>query len=315
MFWNRNLGRFGIDLGVNALQLLQLSRRRGALGVETWATVPFPDGLSRDAVLAEPQCFAPVLRAAIDRIRPAERRCWMAVPASLAISRMLSIPRGLSIREIPGQVLVEAHRVLPLGIDELSMDYQILDGDDPHRLPVRLVATRRMLVSQMTALVEGAGLRAEGLVVEDDSVIPVLGLMPTPPVPTSASQAIVVLDILEEVIHLCRISRNPQRANLRLHPRAPGAGTESFFAELRSILERSLGEQSDRAYSVIWILARDEKARICAQRLEAHMGLPVITGHPLGGLPYFSSHALSADQPPIEAASLVVCGLAMHGLA
>lgn len=309
----RHFGLLGLDVGLGGLQILQLSERRGHLRVEVWAFIPYPSGFSRDAVLADPASVTPAMRSAIDRIALAERRCRLVVPAASALSRLLSIPRGLASREIHGQVLVEAHRVLPLGVEELCMDYQILEGGDAGLLPVRLVATRREWVDQLTALVEGVGLTAEAVGIEDEVVSPALDRMRLQSGRKQEDQGAVIMDVQDEAVHLILVNRTGQVLVSRWQPRSFHASDEGLLSELRSLAERLWGEYPDFGRSPVWLLTRVHLPDDCAQRLAEQTRVPVVMGHPLDGVPS-SARVLDGKACSPTAASLLACGLALQGL-
>ena len=86
--------------------------------------------------------------------------CAIAVPASAAISKMITMPSGLNDQELESQVQLEADQYIPYALDEVELDFEVLGPTEgnPDSVDVLLAASRSENVDMRTMAIEIAGI-------------------------------------------------------------------------------------------------------------------------------------------------------------
>lgn len=319
IFSRRHFGLLGIDLAADHVQLLQLSRRSRTFRIEHWSKLAYPEGQTREDVLLDPSQFLPDLRTAVSALHMRDRRCLMAVPVTATIRRVLKIPGGLSTAEMEGQVRLEAHHVLPLSVEELSLDYDLVD-DAEHwqetsaQVSVRLVATRRILVQQMMHLVSSCGLELEFLGLANEAIQSALRWIGQDRTIHRGYGAMGLLDVRPDgvALYVCAggkvLSEHEFPIDRSFDNSLPAA------SQLREWLDQSLS-LSAKEIADFCVICRDGRSDFWANILAEGSKRSVRQGHPL----LFFERSAASDQAlqedSLQQASLLVVGLALKGLA
>jgi len=162
----RRSARVGIDLGPDAVRLLQLTR--GAVGwqVSHYACEPLPPGAVVEGQVADVE----VVGAAIARARSGSQARYAAVAlaAPMAVLRLVSVPAGLNEADLETQLELEAARIFPTVSGPLHLDFELLRPlpDDPNRVQVLLAVAQPAPVNRCVAALKHGGLRAAAVDVE-----------------------------------------------------------------------------------------------------------------------------------------------------
>lgn len=211
------LGRFGRDagslLGVeiasDSVRLLQLQGRQACRSVGAWALEPFepPAG----GWVARPDVVAGALRRAWHRSGSRQRQAAVAVSASEVICKVCRLPAGLSEAEMEAQLLVEAEHLFPFPLQDLALDFQVLEpvAGQAGEARVLVGACRQQALGPLEEVLGSAGLQA--VAVEVDSI----ALERT--LPSGAdSPALLRIESDCAVLHAWPEPAIPQRSTLRL---------------------------------------------------------------------------------------------------
>ncbi|WP_019585963.1 type IV pilus assembly protein PilM [Deinococcus apachensis] len=157
------LNAIGVEIGTSAIKVVAL--RPGAPPVLQHAImVPTPIGSMRDGLVVEPQTVATELKNLLAQHRITTRHAVTAVPNQSAVTRNIMVPR-MERKELQEAIKWEAERYIPYPIDEVNLDFDLLD--DPAQVPED---------GQMEAVIAAAPSEAVARQVE---VLRLAGLEPT----------------------------------------------------------------------------------------------------------------------------------------
>jgi type IV pilus assembly protein PilM len=150
----------GLEVGTSALKVVELrSGNPPALGA--LALRPMPPGLIQDDHVVDQQGLADEIKALLADAGITQRQVVTAVSNHQVITRNIHIPK-IPLNELDQVIRWEAERYIPFPIDEVVLDYFVLDNpaDIPAdgQLEVVIVAARLDLVTQQVEYLKLAGL-------------------------------------------------------------------------------------------------------------------------------------------------------------
>src|SRR4030065_188220 len=110
--------------------------------------------------ITEVDQVAQAIAGAVKRSGTRLKHAALAVPGSHVISKIVSMPAGLSDRDMQTQIEMEADRHIPYPLDEVNMDFHVLGAtsEGADQANVLLAACRKEIVDDYAAVAGGAGL-------------------------------------------------------------------------------------------------------------------------------------------------------------
>jgi len=186
-------GLLGIDISSTAVKLVELRKKGKGYNVESYAVVPLPEGSSNEDSLTEAEPVSESIKKAIKNSRTQLKHCALAVPASMIVTKQLTVPASLPDADIDAQIRLEAEQYIPCPIDEVNLDYEVLgpSANSAEIIDVLLVATRAENVDVRLAAAEMAGLTVELVDVESHILEKVMNELV---VDTTSNNLIAVVD-------------------------------------------------------------------------------------------------------------------------
>jgi len=159
LFARRRSALIGIDIGPDAVRLLQLTRGDAGLHIRHYACEPLPPGAVVDGQVNDIEAVG----AAIARARSGTQARYAAVAlaAPAALLRLVSVPVGLNEADLEARLELDAARVLPAVNGPLHLDFERLGPtpDAPDRVQVLLAIAQPAPVNQYVAALKRGGLR------------------------------------------------------------------------------------------------------------------------------------------------------------
>lgn len=158
----------GIDISSTAIKLLELRQQDSRYRVEAYAVEPLPPNAVVEKAIADVDAVAAAIRAAVKRSRSKAKFAAVAVPASTAISKTITMPAGLSDDEMHAQIELQADQYVPYPLEEVSLDFQVLgtSAQGHNEVDVLLVASHSEHVDARVGALGMAGLTAKVVDVE-----------------------------------------------------------------------------------------------------------------------------------------------------
>lgn len=214
------LGRFGRDagslLGVEiasgSVRILQLQRRQGRHAVSAWAVEPFEAPAGHWS--AHPAVVAKALQRAWQRSGCRQRQAAVALPGSEVICKVHRLPARLCDSEREAQLLAEAERLFPFPLQDLALDFQLLEAvpGQVDEVSVLVGACRQRLLEPLEQVFDRAGLQI--MTVEVDSLALARTLAPD----RLGAVAVLQIEAADATVHTWPEPFMPQRLELRFVP-------------------------------------------------------------------------------------------------
>jgi type IV pilus assembly protein PilM len=152
----------GVDISASSVKVLELSQAGEHFRVERYAVEAMPQNAMVEHNITEVDQVAQAIARAVKRSGTRLKHAALAVPGSHVISKIVSMPAGLSDRDMQTQIEMEADRHIPYPLDEVNMDFHVLGSasasEDVDQVNVLLAACRKEIVDDYAAVADGAGL-------------------------------------------------------------------------------------------------------------------------------------------------------------
>jgi type IV pilus assembly protein PilM len=158
----------GVDIGSTAVKLLALSKSQETFQVEHYASVALPQGAIQHKSLIDIELVAAAIAQAWKQSGCRTRQAAVAVPATAAISKIISLPLNLASDELAAFVELEAEQCIPYPLNEISYDFEIIgkNSGNTEKQDILLVAAHIEPVEDRMAALELAGLKTAVVDVE-----------------------------------------------------------------------------------------------------------------------------------------------------
>ncbi|HUX82021.1 MAG TPA: type IV pilus assembly protein PilM [Halothiobacillus sp.] len=171
--------RIGVDISSTTVKVLMLEKHRNSYRPTAFAVEPLSPGAVQDKVITDPDIVAGALSRALSRSRAKTKHIVMAIPSGATVSRILTISNPGNEFELEEQVRMEADQYIPFPIDEVSLDFEVIQSDIANKqkkkdedtaLKVIMAATRATNVETRIAVAEAAGLTVDVMDIESFAV-------------------------------------------------------------------------------------------------------------------------------------------------
>lgn len=150
----------GIDITSTSVKVLELKRAAGSYKVDSYSVEPLPTNAVVEKNISDVDAVGNAIRRAMKKANSKTEGCAIAVPASAAISKLITMPAGLNDDELESQVQLEADQYIPYALDEVELDFEVLGPTEgnPDSVDVLLAASRSENVDMRTTAIEIAGM-------------------------------------------------------------------------------------------------------------------------------------------------------------
>lgn len=178
LFKPRSPALVGIDISSTAVKLLELSRSDRRYRIESWVIEPLPPEVVRDKQITDNDAVTNAIRRALERSGCKLKHAAAAVAGSAVITKIMTLPSGLSEDDLEGQVQVEAAQFIPYPLEDISLDFYVLGNRGTELVDVVMAACRTETVDARVGAIEAAGLTMEKVDVEAFAIARAAELFP-----------------------------------------------------------------------------------------------------------------------------------------
>lgn len=150
---------FGLDIGADCLRVIQVNQESGKPVVSGFGSVTFDPNFIKNGVIVDPVGLAKAADELFNsRIQGSinSRRVAIAIPAARTFSRAIKLP-VLKQDEVNDAVRMEAEQYIPIPIQDLYLDYDLIRRD-PKEVELFAVAAPKQIVDSYITLSRLLGL-------------------------------------------------------------------------------------------------------------------------------------------------------------
>ena len=233
---------FGIDIGVGSIKLVAISKGEKGLVLESIGEAKSPrvawtkEDKSGKAI-AE---VAATIKMLLSDLKIKSKQVITSLPEDEVVSRLIRLP-PLKESEVRDALKFEAETFVPYPLDQVSIDYEVVEQDDAGRLTVFAIAARNDLIQSYIKLFKMVGLELVAL------ESPAVAMRRAVAEAVSATAAIMLVDMGEKYSDLVSIN-----ANKVYFTRAMSVGGESLTRAISVNLglDMASAEEYKRAYGM-----------------------------------------------------------------
>jgi len=188
----------GLDISSTAVKLLELSRTAGGrYRVESYTVVPLPPDAVSEKNITDVEAVGSAISRALTRAGTRTKNAVVAVAGSAVITKVITMPAGLSDDDMLEQIQLEADQYIPFPMEEINLDFQVLGPteNDETSVDVMLAASRSENIDVRVAALDIAGVKAEIVDVEAFAMETAFSLLGQQLPDNGSEKTIAVIDV------------------------------------------------------------------------------------------------------------------------
>ncbi|HUK66164.1 MAG TPA: type IV pilus assembly protein PilM [Anaeromyxobacteraceae bacterium] len=151
----------GLDIGSSSVKLVQLKERKGGYALQAFGSSRLPPETIVDGALMNSAAVVQAIQELLATQKVKGREAAIGVRGHSVIIKKISLPR-MSQEELDESIQWEAEQYIPFDVKDVNIDTQILtpQGDGAGQMDVLLVAAKKDMINDYTAVCAEAGLTA-----------------------------------------------------------------------------------------------------------------------------------------------------------
>lgn len=159
--WNivkENTDYFGLDIGTNAIKIVQLRKIFGKYELVSFGSAQLPGGLSQSDSDIDVKQVAEEVKKLVHSMHLVTKNVIVSLPGSSIFTTVINLPK-MPISELKKAVGYQAEQNIPLKISDVKIDWQVI-GEVPtkNELLVMIIAAPTNKTQKMIDLTTEAGL-------------------------------------------------------------------------------------------------------------------------------------------------------------
>ncbi|MDY0300673.1 MAG: type IV pilus assembly protein PilM [Trichlorobacter sp.] len=157
--FKRKKNMLGIDVGSKAIKLVQLEAGKDGYHLLNLGILPLSDGAVVDNHFADQAIISQTIKQLQASLKASGKEAACSVSGNTVIVRKITMQQ-MTTEELESQISWEAEQYIPFDINDVYVDFQILDEDpeDPSKMQVLLVASKKEVINDYVLVFKNAGL-------------------------------------------------------------------------------------------------------------------------------------------------------------
>lgn len=150
---------FGLDINDDSIKIFQFAKKGRLVYPTVFGSVPIPEGAIVNANFEDKEIIVNAVRKIIANPRQGKintKYVVISLPESKCFLRIIKLPK-MTDKEVIKAIKYEAEQHIPLKIDQVYLDWQIIDRKENH-LNVLIVASPKELVNSYVEILNKANL-------------------------------------------------------------------------------------------------------------------------------------------------------------
>ncbi|HEX8923698.1 MAG TPA: type IV pilus assembly protein PilM [Patescibacteria group bacterium] len=154
----------GIDVGIGSIKVVSLSKVGEELVLDAIGEgkTPAADWINGDSKNKAIEEVGASIKTLLSDMKVKGRQVVTCLPEDAVVSRLVNLP-PLKENEIRDALKFEAETFIPYPLDQVSIDYEIVEQDEAGRLSVFAIAARTDLIQSYIKLFKSIGLELTAL--------------------------------------------------------------------------------------------------------------------------------------------------------
>ncbi len=166
---------FGLDFSDLCLRLAKLEKKKNFYRLVSFAQMPLKPGIIEGGIIKKEDALANAIRTLLSRTKGKKIKTKMVVaslPENKVFFQVIKMPK-MGIEELKTAVPFESENYIPLSIEEVYLDFQVLPSfqPDPKHIDVLISAMPRKIVDSYISAIKKSGLYPRVLEPESQAII------------------------------------------------------------------------------------------------------------------------------------------------
>lgn len=168
---------FGLDIGTNAIRVVQLSGGQGSWSLSHYGYAPIDSKITASDSEESRRRLGEVIMTAIGQSGIKTRDVAIGLPSQKTFTTVIDVPT-MSEAELRSTIKYQIDQYIPMSVDEAKVDWKLLGQSlhDPKQQEVLLTSTAIAYAEDQLELVEGLGLNV--IAAEPDPIAMIRSLLP-----------------------------------------------------------------------------------------------------------------------------------------
>ncbi len=154
---------FGFDIGRSSIKIMQLSQAKKGTIVDGYGTISFDPKAIVNGVVVDPEVIIKAANELIEKQmvgRLTTTKVAVSLPNAYSFSRILTLPI-MDAKDLASAVELETSQSIPLPLDDLYYDYEVMKAIDEQTQEVHLAACPKSIIDSYMGVFEALGLEVE----------------------------------------------------------------------------------------------------------------------------------------------------------
>ncbi|MBI5967084.1 MAG: type IV pilus assembly protein PilM [Deltaproteobacteria bacterium] len=149
----------GLDIGSSSIKAVELDWGKKTPRLKHFGMIPLPPEAIVDGAFMDSASIVESIRSLIEGLRIKTKKVAVSISGHSVYIKSINVPT-MSETQLEESIKWEAEQQIPFDIEDVSLDFQILDEQmSPEQMPVLLVAAKKDMINDYTAVIEEAGLQ------------------------------------------------------------------------------------------------------------------------------------------------------------
>ncbi|MCW8852034.1 MAG: pilus assembly protein PilM, partial [Gammaproteobacteria bacterium] len=120
----------GLDISSTSVKLLELVQDGEKYRVQSLAIEPLPDNSVVDKNIQDVEAVGATIQKAVKKSGTKTKDAAVAVAGSAVITKVITMPTGLSDDELETQIEMEADQYIPYPLEEINLDFEVIGATE-----------------------------------------------------------------------------------------------------------------------------------------------------------------------------------------
>ena len=156
MLFSRTKGLVGLDLGSSAIKLVELRERKGEYHLQRLGVEPLSPEAIVDGSIMDSSLVVEAILKLNEQTRVKNTLYATSLSGHSVIIKKIQVP-AMNQDELADSIQWEAEQYIPFDINDVRLDYVVLDGEMGDQMEVLLVAVKRDKVNDYTSVISQTG--------------------------------------------------------------------------------------------------------------------------------------------------------------
>ena len=127
----------GVDIGTSSIKIVQLTREGSKAKLVTYGMIDVDADIIRNKTPETIKLIAQALKEVVQKSRVSTRICLAALPTFSVFSSVINLPSKIAKNDLDSAVKWEAKKFIPFPIEDMILDWKIINQDSKSRSNVK----------------------------------------------------------------------------------------------------------------------------------------------------------------------------------